>query len=61
MAKETEPGILRCDCGYQGLFFENTIFQMKNISRNSKQALADISHIFIFQNGQLIKAKKKRR
>lgn len=59
MAKEVDFGVLRCNCGYEGNFFERTIREMKKISRNSKQTLSDDSHAFIFERGKLTKAKRK--
>jgi len=50
------PSSFRCDCGMESHHFENTIQEMKNISKNRRQVLNadDGEHTIIFQHGKFV-------
>jgi hypothetical protein len=57
MAEHLSPSSFRCDCGHQSDFFENTISEMKALSRKRKkpQHLVDSSarkHVIEFVDGR---------
>ena len=41
MAKEIFPSSYQCDCGHESDFFENTVKEMKRMSKNKKVRLSD--------------------
>ena len=56
MPKEIYPSSFICDCGAESHHFENTIREMKKISRYKRQVLAadDGEHAIIFQRGKFV-------
>lgn len=59
MPREIFPSSYECDCGHQSHFFENTIKEMKTVSRkkNKKQYLGDSEieeHLVVFYLGEMI-------
>ena len=51
MAEEIFPSSYKCDCGYECHFFENTIREMKQMSKNKKVRIRDSGdneHVIIF-------------
>jgi hypothetical protein len=59
MAEHLSPSSFRCDCGHQSDFFENTISEMKALSRKRKkpQQLLDScarEHAIEFVNGKAV-------
>jgi len=57
MPKEIFPSSYVCDCGHQSDFFENTIREIKNMSRKKKVYLGDSEpdeHIIVFYKGEMV-------
>ena len=57
MAKEIFPSSYKCDCGHQSDFGENTIREIKNMSRYKKVRISDSekkSHTIVFYNKKAI-------
>ncbi|MHC5611192.1 MAG: hypothetical protein ACYTXA_09280 [Nostoc sp.] len=57
MSKELFPSSFECDCGYQLHFFENTIKEMKLMSKKKKTLLsdgADPKHTIVFEHGLMV-------
>ncbi len=57
MAKEIFPSSFECDCGHQSNFFENTINEIKRMSKNKKVRLRDSEdneHTIIFYRGKAV-------
>jgi hypothetical protein len=57
MPKEIFPSSYLCDCGHQSDFFENTIREIKAMSRKKKVRLGDSDtpeHIIVFYKGEMI-------
>ena len=53
MAEEIFPSSYKCDCGHECHFFENTIRDMKQMSKNKTVRLRDSEddeHVIIFLN-----------
>jgi hypothetical protein len=51
MPKETFPSSYECDCGHQSHFFENTIREVKAMSRRKEARLVDSAsdeHAIVF-------------
>jgi hypothetical protein len=53
MAREEFPSYI-CDCGHEAHFFENTINEMKRISRRKKVDIGDDDHGIVFYKGKAI-------
>ena len=57
MPKEIFPSSYLCDCGHQSDFFENTIREIKAMSRKKKVRLGDSDkpeHTIVFHKGEMI-------
>jgi len=54
MAVELFPSSFRCDCGQELHFFENTVRDMKKMSKNKKVRLGEEEHTVIFHKGDAI-------
>jgi hypothetical protein len=57
MPKEIFPSSYECDCGHQSHFFENTIREIKALSRKKKVRLGDSAtdeHFIVFYKGEMI-------
>ena len=57
MPKEIFPSSYECDCGHQSHFFENTIREIKTMSRKKKVRLGDSEpdeHIIVFYKGEMV-------
>jgi hypothetical protein len=57
MPKEIYPSSYLCDCGHQSDFFENTIREIKAMSRKRKVRLGDADtpeHTIVFHKGEMI-------
>ncbi len=54
MAVEIFPSSFRCDCGQELDFFENTIRDMKQMSKNKRVRLGEENHTVIFYKGEAI-------
>jgi len=58
MAKELFPSSYKCDCGHESHFSENTIKELKRMSKTKKVRLGDSSkndaHTIIFHEGEAI-------
>src|SRR5256885_13241552 len=57
MPKEIFPSSFECDCGHQSDFFENTVREMKAMSRKKKVYLADSApeeHTIVFYRGKMV-------
>ena len=57
MAIELYPSSFRCDCGHESHFFENTIRDMKKISKRKREILGDgenNEHKIVFFQGKAI-------
>ncbi len=57
MPKEIFPSSYVCDCGHQSDFFENTIREIKKMSRKKKVYLGDSEpdeHIIVFYKGEMV-------
>ena len=57
MPKEIFPSSYLCDCGHQSDFFENTIREIKAMSRRKKVRLGDSDipeHAIVFYKGEMI-------
>lgn len=53
MAKEIYPSSYECDCGQESHFFENTIRDMKQMSKKKPVRLCgDMNHIIVFKKGR---------
>jgi len=60
MAVELFPSSFRCDCGHESDFFENTVRDMKNMSKNKRVRLGDgeeTEHTIVFYKGEAIEIK----
>ena len=55
MAKFIPPASFQCDCGIQLDFFESTIIEMKNESKNRQMSLGVDKHSVVFINGEYVK------
>ena len=57
MPKEIFPSSYECDCGHQSHFFENTIRDIKAMSRKKKVRLGDSAtdeHFIVFYKGEMV-------
>jgi 2-polyprenyl-6-methoxyphenol hydroxylase-like FAD-dependent oxidoreductase len=55
VAKEIFPSSYVCDCGSESHFFENTIREMKQMSKRKRVALCgDHNHTIIFKGGKAV-------
>jgi hypothetical protein len=57
MPKEIFPSSYECDCGHQSHFCENTIRDLKAMSRKKKVRLSDSAtdeHIIVFYKGEMV-------
>ncbi|MDL1964592.1 MAG: hypothetical protein LWW98_09745 [Deltaproteobacteria bacterium] len=54
MAIELFPSSFRCDCGQELDFFENTIRDMKKMSKKKRVRLAEEKHTIVFYKGEAI-------
>ncbi|MFQ5617107.1 MAG: hypothetical protein ACE5GO_11705, partial [Anaerolineales bacterium] len=55
MPKELFPSSYLCDCGHQSDFFENTIREIKKMSRKKKVHLDDSEgHTIVFYRGKMV-------
>ncbi len=55
MAIELFPSSFRCDCGHESDFFENTVREMKAMSKRKKVRLGDDDkHTIVFYKGEAI-------
>ena len=57
MPKEIFPSSYECDCGHQSHFCENTIRDLKAMSRKKKVHLRDSAtdeHIIVFYKGEMV-------
>ncbi len=54
MAVEIFPSSFRCDCGQELDFFENTIRDMKKMSKNKRVRLGEENHTIVFYKGEAI-------
>lgn len=57
MAKELFSSSFKCDCGQESHFFENTIRDMKIMSKKKKVRLSDSEkneHTIVFHKGKAI-------
>ena len=57
MPKEIYPSSYECDCGHQSHFCENTIRDIKAMSRKKKVRLLDSEpdeHIIVFHKGEMV-------
>ena len=54
MPKEIFPSSYECDCGHQSHFFENTIREMKALSRRKEARLVDSDYVRRLQRPMLI-------
>jgi len=56
MAKEIYPSSYVCDCGQESNHFENTIRELKEMSRKRRQCLIadDGEHEIIFDGGEMV-------
>jgi hypothetical protein len=57
MPREIFPSSYLCDCGHQSDFFENTIREIKAMSRKKKVHLGDSGtpeHTIVFYQGDMI-------
>ena len=57
MPKEIFPSSYECDCGHQSHFFENTIREIKAMSRKKKVRLGDSEpdeHYIVFYKGEMV-------
>jgi hypothetical protein len=56
MARKLFPSSYECDCGHESHFFENTIKEMKQMSKKKKVRLGDGSekneHTIVFYKGE---------
>ena len=56
MPEEIFPSSYRCDCGHESNFFENTVREMKKMSRRKEVRLADSEpdeHVIVFYRGEM--------
>ena len=54
MAIELFPSSFRCDCGQELDFFENTIRDMKKMSKKKRVRLGEGKHTIVFYKGEAI-------
>jgi hypothetical protein len=57
MPKEIFPSSYECDCGHQSHFFENTIREIKALSRRKVARLADSDtdkHVTVFHKEKMV-------
>jgi len=54
MAIELFPSSFRCDCGQELDFFENTIRDMKKMSKKKRVRLGEEKHTIVFYKGEAI-------
>ena len=54
MAVELFPSSFRCDCGQELDFSENTIREMKKMSKKKKTSLGNGEHTIVFDKGKAI-------
>ena len=57
MPQEIYPSSYLCNCGHQSDFFENTIREIKAMSRKKKVHLGDAGapeHTIVFHKGEMI-------
>jgi len=55
MAKEMFPSSYKCDCGNESDFGENTVNEMKSMSKNKRVSLVDDhEHTIIFHKEEAI-------
>ena len=54
MAVEIYPSSFRCDCGQELDFFESTVEEMKQMSKNKRVRLGEEDHTVIFYKGEAI-------
>jgi len=57
MPKEIFPSSYVCECGHQSDFFENTIREIKKMSRKKKIHLGDSApdeHTIVFYKGEMV-------
>ena len=57
MPKEIYPSSYECDCGHQSHFCENTIREIKAMSRKKRVRLGDSEpdeHYIIFYKGEMV-------
>lgn len=57
MAIEIFPSSFRCDCGHESDFFENTVNEMKKMSKRKRVRLGDgedEEHTIVFYKGVAI-------
>ena len=61
MAKELFSSSFKCDCGHESHFFENTVKEMKQMSKKKEVLLGDSSkedeHNIVFYKGKAIEIK----
>jgi hypothetical protein len=55
MPREIYPSSYVCDCGYQSDHFENTIIELKRLSRRRQERLGsdDGAHTVVFDGGEM--------
>ena len=54
MAIELFPSSFRCDCGKELHFFENTIRDMKKMSKKKRVRLGEEKHTIVFYEDEAI-------
>jgi len=55
MAKELFPSSFECDCGNESHFCENTVEEMKRMSRKKRVRLGDdYKHTVVFYKGKAV-------
>jgi hypothetical protein len=57
MPEEIYPSSYVCDCGHQSHFFENTIREIKALSRKKRVHLGDSEpdeHTIVFHKGEMV-------
>jgi hypothetical protein len=54
MSIEIFPSSFRCDCGQELDFFENTVKEIKMMSKTKRVRLGDHEHTIVFYKGEAI-------
>lgn len=54
MAIELFPSSFQCDCGQELDFFENTVKEMKKMSKTKHIRLGNEEHTIVFHKGEAI-------
>jgi len=54
MAIELFPSSFRCDCGQELDFFENTIRDIKKMSKKKRVRLGEGKHTVVFYKGEAV-------